>query len=156
VPGERFTPPPDWDAGFEFSGRGADGMDAGDFSDFFAELFGRMGQPTRRRRAAATAGAGGGFSASGEDHHAKILLDIEDAWRGASAWSRCACRSSTRKGGCSWRAHARGRIPAGVKAGQMIRLAGQGGPGLGTGRAGDLLLEVHSTRIRAFASTAPT
>jgi curved DNA-binding protein len=34
------------------------------------------------------------------------------------------------------------RIPAGVTQGQQIRLAGQGGPGLGGGAAGDLYLEV--------------
>ena len=38
--GEEFRPPPNWDAGFEFSGPGFGGADAGDFSDFFAELFG--------------------------------------------------------------------------------------------------------------------
>src|ERR1700739_4006642 len=49
--GEDFRPPPDWDAGFEFSGRGFPGNQA-DFSDFFAELFGRMGaarHPGERR-----------------------------------------------------------------------------------------------------------
>ncbi|MDH5576911.1 MAG: DnaJ domain-containing protein, partial [Betaproteobacteria bacterium] len=39
-PGQEFRPPPDWDAGFEFSHHD---MPGGDFSDFFAELFGRMG-----------------------------------------------------------------------------------------------------------------
>jgi curved DNA-binding protein len=34
-------------------------------------------------------------------------------------------------------------IPKGVREGQMIRLAGQGGQGLGKGPAGDLLLQVH-------------
>jgi DnaJ-class molecular chaperone len=42
-PGQDFRPPPDWDAGFEFSGRGFAPGEAADFSDFFAELFGRMG-----------------------------------------------------------------------------------------------------------------
>jgi curved DNA-binding protein len=42
-PGQEFRPPPDWDAGFEFSGRGSVPGEAADFSDFFAELFGRMG-----------------------------------------------------------------------------------------------------------------
>ena len=35
------------------------------------------------------------------------------------------------------------RIPLGVKPGQLIRLAGQGGPGQGGAPAGDLFLEVH-------------
>jgi curved DNA-binding protein len=34
-------------------------------------------------------------------------------------------------------------IPAGVVEGQQIRLAGQGSPGLGSGQAGDLYLEVN-------------
>lgn len=129
--GERFTPPPDWDAGFEFSGSGTEGFDAGEYSDFFAELFGRMGRAQRH-------------PARGDDHHAKILLDLEDAWRGAR-------RQLTLR---SPQLDAQGRpqlvertlevnIPPGVKAGQMIRLAGQGGAGLGAAPSGDLLLEVH-------------
>lgn len=141
--GERFTPPPDWDAGFEFSGTGADGLGAGEYSDFFAELFGRMGRASRHTARGGT-GAGHGFEARGEDHHAKILLDLEDAWRGAR-------RQVTLR---SPQLDAQGRvqlaertlevnIPAGVKAGQMIRLAGQGGAAVGPAPAGDLLLEVH-------------
>jgi curved DNA-binding protein len=141
--GESFTPPPDWDAGFEFSGRGTEGMDAGEYSDFFAELFGRMGRASRHSARGAAA-AGRSFDARGEDHHAKVLLDLEDAWRGAR-------RQITLR---SPRLDAQGRmhlvertlevsIPPGVKAGQMIRLAGQGGAGMGQAPSGDLLLEVH-------------
>jgi len=141
--GEPFSPPPDWDAGFEFSGRGSEGMEAGDFSDFFAELFGRMGAGARRHaRGAAPAGAR--FEMRGEDHHAKIVLDLEDAFRGATR--QVSLRSP--------RVDAQGRvtldertldvkIPAGVRPGQMIRLAGQGGPGAGGAAGGDLYLEVH-------------
>ncbi len=147
--GERFTPPPDWDAGFEFRGPGAEGMDAGEYSDFFAELFGRMGQGVRRQARAAPHAAGGatggaGFRAAGEDHHAKILLDIEDAWRGAQRRLTLKVPQVDAQG----RVHLAERtldvhIPAGVKAGQLIRLAGQGGAGLGGAAAGDLLLEVQ-------------
>jgi curved DNA-binding protein len=38
--GQDFQPPPDWDAGFEFSG-GFAGADAPPYSDFFESLFGR-------------------------------------------------------------------------------------------------------------------
>ncbi len=41
-------------------------------------------------------------------------------------------------------------IPAGVKDGQRIRLAGQGGPGANGGGAGDLLLRVHVTTHPRF------
>ncbi len=144
--GDRFTPPPDWDAGFEFSGPGAGGMHAGDYSDFFAELFGRMGQQARRQAGGdhRRHGAAGGFDAPGEDHHAKILLDIADAWRGARRLVTLRVPQVDAQG----RVHLGERtlevhIPAGVKAGQMIRLGGQGGPGLGSGPPGDLMLEVQ-------------
>ncbi|HRD98218.1 MAG TPA: DnaJ C-terminal domain-containing protein [Rubrivivax sp.] len=136
--GERFTPPPDWDAGFEFTNR-PDGVEGSDFSDFFAELFGRMGHRTRRE-----SGPGRHGGAPGEDHHAKILLDIEDAWRGARRIVTLRVPQLDPQG----RVRLAERtlevaIPAGVKAGQLIRLAGQGGAGLGDGPPGDLLLEVR-------------
>ncbi|MCZ7656035.1 MAG: DnaJ domain-containing protein [Rhodocyclaceae bacterium] len=49
--GQEFQPPPGWDAGFEFSGDGAHGERAADFSDFFASLFGHAGAGRGRRRA---------------------------------------------------------------------------------------------------------
>lgn len=135
-PGQEFHPPPDWDAGFEFSGHGFAPGEAADFSDFFAELFGRMGGAHSRR--------GGGFHARGEDHHAKVLLDIEDAFTGATRQISLRVPHMNAQGRTRLDTHTLNvRIPRGVRAGQMIRLAGQGGPGLGGAPAGDLLLEVQ-------------
>lgn len=138
-PGEAFTPPPDWDAGFEFSGRGGDGIDAGEFSDFFAQLFGRARAGAPRR-----GGAGAPFAQRGDDHHAKILLDLEDAWRGATR--QVTLRSPQLDAQGRVGLHERTldvRIPRGVRPGQLIRLAGQGAAGQGAAAAGDLFLEVH-------------
>ncbi|MGZ4959537.1 MAG: DnaJ C-terminal domain-containing protein [Methylomonas sp.] len=137
-PGEEFKPPPNWDAGFEFTSHGFSGAETADFGDFFAELFGRAG------RARGGPFDNRGFSARGEDHHAKVLLDLEDAFHGATR--QISLRVP--------RVDAQGRvvldtrtlnvkIPKGVYEGQIIRLAGQGASGMGTGKAGDLLLEVH-------------
>jgi curved DNA-binding protein len=142
--GERFTPPPDWDAGFEFSGSGFDDG-AGDFSDFFAELFGRArAQAARHARPGPGASAGrGGAGLRGEDHHAKIVLDLEDAWRGALRQVQLRSPQLGPDGRVVLAERTLDvRIPAGVRPGQLIRLAGQGGAGAGGAPAGDLFLEV--------------
>lgn len=144
-PGQPFTPPPDWDAGFEFSGRSAAGIDPrqfGEFSDFFAELFGRMADAGRGGAAAGP--ASGGDGRRGDDHHAKIVLDLEQAWRGAV--TQIALRSPRVDAQGRVTLHERMldvRIPAGVRPGQRIRLAGQGQPGWDGASAGDLFLEVQ-------------
>ena len=138
-PGQDFRPPPDWDAGFEFSGRPGESFqgDGADFSDFFSQIFGRMGGGARGRA------GGAGFQARGEDHHAKVLLDVEDAFQGATRQLSLRVPKEDGQG----RVHLETRtldvkIPRGVHAGQLIRLAGQGSPGMGGGPAGDLMLEV--------------
>jgi curved DNA-binding protein len=130
--GQDFRPPPDWDAGFEFSGRGPFEGDAAGFSDFFSELFSRG------------RGEGARFQARGEDHHAKILLDLEDAYRGATRLITLRVPTVDAEGHVALTERSlEVRIPKGVHEGQIIRLAGQGNPGLGGGSAGDLYLEVH-------------
>lgn len=133
--GQDFRPPPNWDAGFEFSGAGPgfDGgdFDAGQFSEFFEQMFG--GQ-ARASRGGSRAGGAGGGPRRGQDHHAKIELDLVDAYEGAER--NIALRSVDGERELAV------RIPKGVREGQHIRLAGRGGPGHGGGEAGDLLLEV--------------
>jgi len=137
--GQDFRPPPDWDAGFEFSGGGYTSADAADHSAFFEELFGRAGF--------ARAGAAAGrrtFRMRGEDHHAKVLIDLEDSYQGATRAITLRMPELAEDGHLIAREHTLNvRIPKGVRAGQQIRLAGQGGPGIGGGEAGDLFLEIE-------------
>jgi len=126
-PGQDFRPPPDWDANFEFSGPGSGGAEAADFSDFFAELFGRMGG---RPRAGGFGQREGRFEARGDDHHAKIVLDIEDAWRGAVRQISLRVPRMDTAGRVLLDTRTLDvKIPQGVREGQLIRLAGQGAPG---------------------------
>lgn len=137
APGQDFRPPPDWDAGFEFSGQPYGAHETADFSDFFAELFGRMGGHAQRR---GTAGRGG----RGEDHHAKVLLDLEDAFTGATRQISLRVPKMDTQGRVTLETRTLNvKIPKGVHAGQIIRLTGQGAPGAAGAAAGDLLLEVQ-------------
>ncbi len=137
--GQEFRPPPDWDAGFEFRGGGFTPGDASAFSDFFESLFGGG-------MAGGFAGAqrtGTGFRAQGEDHHAKVMIDLEDTFQGASRGITLRAPELDAQGRLVNREHTLNvRIPKGIRQGQQIRLAGQGSPGLGGGPAGDLYLEV--------------
>ena len=138
-PGQEFRPPPDWDNGFEFSGHGFSAGEAAGFSDFFAELFGRM---------AADHGHfhrhGSQFSSRGEDHHARVLLDLEDAFSGVTRQVSLRTGKTDNQGRVGMQTRTLNvKIPKGVREGQTIRLAGQGASGTGGGPPGDLLLEVH-------------
>jgi curved DNA-binding protein len=140
--GQDFQPPPDWKAGFETGGSGFDGQDMGDHSDFFESLF-------RQARASQSAGGGGSarggqrFQSKGQDSHAQIQITLEEAYHGGSRKVTLQMPSMDEQGHVVLREHPiEFSIPRGVRAGQRIRLAGQGGPGMGQGPAGDLYLEV--------------
>lgn len=134
--GQDFTPPPGWDAGFEFTGGGFGGADTSAFSDFFESLFGHGF--TRSH------GRAGGFHARGQDHHAKILIDIEDAIHGASRKITLQVPEVNTQGAVQTRTRTLNvNIPKGVRQGQQIRLAGQGEAGIGQGGHGDLYLEIE-------------
>jgi curved DNA-binding protein len=133
--GEQFRPPPDWGQGFEFSYGGGGAEDAAGFSDFFANLFGarspfgRAGAESFRRR--------------GGDRHARIEINLEDAYEGGERTIRLRNPEVTPDGRVTLREkEVRVTIPAGVTEGQQIRLRGQGEPASGNGTPGDLYLEI--------------
>ena len=140
--GQDFTPPPNWNEGFEFSdgGFGGGGYE-GDQSEFFESLFGRG----KHRQ-----GGRGGYSRQdqgmhfkGQDHHAKILIDLADAYNGAKRTIALHMPTLDASGHVTTQERKLDvSIPKGIKAGQNLRLSGQGGPGMGEGGAGDLYLEI--------------
>jgi len=136
--GQDFRPPPGWQGGFRSRDFGGGGPDIGGFSDFFESLFGG---------AARRPGAGRGtrdFRIRGEDHHAKVIIDLQDSYRGASRSITLQLPEVDAHGQVTARPRTLSvRIPRGIRQGQQIRLAGQGGAGFGGGEAGDLYLEVE-------------
>ena len=144
--GQDFRPPPDWNEGFEFRGGAFTGAAPEQFSDFFDSLFGR-GAPR--------GGFGGAthrtFYARGEDTYARILIDLEDAYSGTTRTMTLEHTEVGPDGRPVVKARTLNvRIPEGVQQGQHIRLAGQGGAGIGQGERGDLYLAVEFNPHRDY------
>lgn len=123
-----------WSSGAQPGGTRVEYRDLGDlgdlfgrggFSDFFQSIFGGMGAPgtgwqgtrqTRPRR--------------GRDYTQPVEITLEEAFRGATRMIQKDGRRLEVK------------IPPGVRTGSKVRVAGEGGPGIGGGTSGDLYLEV--------------
>ncbi len=140
--GQEFRPPPGWDPGFGFGGGEGGGSQ---FSDFFEQLFRRAGGGPGRGPGR---GRGRGFHGRGEDQRARVTIDLEDAYNGASRIVKL--RVPAPEGYGTQERSLNVKIPKGIKEGQQIRLAGQGAPGVGRGQAGDLLLEVAFNPHRLY------
>lgn len=145
-PGEDFRPPPDWNAGFEFSGAGDHGG-AADYSDFFESLFGAAARGGAGRGAAGRGGRSrGGFQAGpgpGEDHHAKVILDLEASLEGGSRTLSLRVPQLDDEGRLVSKDRVLNvQVPKGILPGQVIRLAGQGSSN-GGDKPGDLFIEVE-------------
>jgi curved DNA-binding protein len=150
--GQDFRPPPKWNTGAEHAGRGFEwefrtggpGAES-DYSDFFETLFRRGFGSGAGGPGHASAGRGhAAFRAKGQDHHAKIQIDLEDAYHGATRMVNLQVSQADGRGQATARQHQiTFNVPKGIRAGQRIRLSGQGTPGTGGGAPGDLYLEVE-------------
>ncbi|MEM6462242.1 MAG: DnaJ C-terminal domain-containing protein [Pseudomonadota bacterium] len=135
--GQDFQAPPDWNEGFEFSGGGFTDANETGFSDFFETLFGRARASGGQHR------SGHGFHAHGQDHYARITIDLQDSYEGAARTISLQAPEVDSAGHVSLKTRSiRVSIPKGVTEGKHIRLAGQGTPGVGQGKPGDLYLEI--------------
>ena len=131
-PGENFTPPPDWGAGFEFSGAGN-----ADYSDFFESLFGAASGRGRRSQRGFDTGRG-------EDHHAKVMLDLEASLHGGPRTFTLRVPEIDAQGRLISKERVLNvQVPKGILPGQTIRLAGQGASAGAAGTPGDLFIEVE-------------
>ena len=105
-------------------------------NDIFSMFGGAAGQGAGGYGQQAYGNAGGyGYEEAprpenGEDRNSKISLTLRQAVKGATV--------SLSVDGRKFKAH----VPAGVKDGQKIKLAGKGKPGINGGKAGDLYLHV--------------
>jgi curved DNA-binding protein len=138
--GQDFRPPPGWQGQGGQQFYSADGSqfseeDLGNFSDFFSQMFGGGGGARR-----------GGFGRQqgfesvkqrGADQNAKVAISLSDAFHGTTRTFQLQMPDGVRT--------IKVNIPAGATTGQKLRLAGQGGPGIGGAPAGDLYLEVEVT-----------
>ncbi len=139
----RRTHSPQGEPDFEFGGTG--------FSDFFESFFGggRDGFGSFRQATDRMDGDGEDFARQGRDVEADLLVTLEEALRGSRR--KVTLRRPGSNGGIERTDTYQVRIPSGVREGQRIRLAGQGGAGQGGGPAGDLYLRVRLAKHPDFS-----
>jgi curved DNA-binding protein len=112
--------------------------DSGGFSDFFTQIFGNMARGSTTRRGSTVRssqhvpphGRPQGLPQRGRDYEQPVNISLRDAYQGTTL--------TLQKDGQKIEV----KVPAGVKTGAHVRVAGQGEPGFEGGPAGDLHLVV--------------
>jgi curved DNA-binding protein len=162
-------PPPGWESAgatggsqggsFDFSGFDfSSGVGGSAGFDIFEEMFGRS---ATGRGGRARGGDRGGRRERGEDVEAQLELSLEEAHRGgrhtlqmqvAETCATCngtgvvddkTCQTCGGSGQVLRPKTIEVKIPAGVREGSTVRLAGQGGAGMNGTQPGDLYLRIR-------------
>ncbi len=175
--GQEFTPPPGWEdllGGFMRSGQAGPGGSSfsfqfgqnqgGGFSDFFTSLFGDAntafnftGSQGQQRYSRGAGSAGTEFRSPrsrarhGTSKEAELTISLEDAYRGTTKNISLEVTEINEQGMLERKVkNYQVKIPAGITEGKLIRLAGQGEKGQGSGKAGDLLLHIRFAKHPRF------
>jgi DnaJ-class molecular chaperone len=138
--------------------KGGTAFEYGDLGDIFSSLFGDSGIGSRMARE----------SRRGQDIESPIEVTLEEAYHGSTRFiqlqteetctacggtGRVGNRVCTMCGGAGMKVILRRlevKIPAGVRDGSRIRIAGEGGPGRTKGNKGDLYLVVKILPHKLF------
>jgi curved DNA-binding protein len=146
--GQEFRPPPEWASRASAGGTDFDAGESADHSAFFEELLRGMGGMSGGGRPGGGRGSQTDFDMHGQDQHARIQINIEDAYSGAAR--SLQLRIPDTQTGQLQNRTIEFSIPKGIRAGQHIRLAAQGAPGMGRGSPGDLYLDVEFLPHRLY------
>jgi curved DNA-binding protein len=146
--GQNFQPPPGYE-NMNFGGGGGN-FQQGGFSDFFETIFGGSGGGFRSgfSQGGFSQGgfSGGGYQPRprrGTDSEAIYELTLDEAYRGGSKSITLQEQVAGPDGIPRMNSKTLDvKVPAGIKDGQKIRLAGQGNPGMSGGSRGDLYLKI--------------
>jgi DnaJ-class molecular chaperone len=127
--------------GFDWSTYGPSGgspFAGGDFSDFFESLFGGSPHGTRRQ--------GTGLRMDGQDVEQPVEITLDEAFRGAERVIQFHNPNGQPR-------RITVKVPPGADTGTRIRVPGEGGPGIGGGRRGDLYVVVSVMPDPRFTRT---
>lgn len=134
---QGFRPPPDWQPSGSWSEGGSDFQ--GDFSDFFSSIFGSAGGSR-----ASDFGRRQSFSRRGQDIETEMPVFLEDTLSEESKTISYNLPHYDDHGHVTEvNKTLKVKIPPGVTDGELIRLKGQGAPGIGGGASGDLYLRIR-------------
>ena len=135
---------------FQFEGTG--------FSDFFEQFFG--GRAGRAGRAPGGPvfdqdgdGTGTAGPQRGQDVEGDILISLDEVLKGATR--AISVRRTNPVTGLEETQTYQVRIPTGVQAGQLIRVPGKGGEGVGGGAAGNIYLRVRFAQHPDWRTRGP-
>ena len=136
--GQPFEPAQDWKQEF---GDGQFSFDESELADLFAGLRGG----SRRTR-----GSAGGGSQTGRDFEVTAEISLHDAYHGNELALQLMMPEYDASGRVQHVARTVNvRVPKGATDGQRLRVPGKGGAGFGTGKSGDLYLNIalHGDRL---------